>query len=85
MDGGLQKETSVNCVICKHDEAVQSKITVTLNRESLTLVVKEVPALVCNNCGEEYVDEDVSAQLLETAEEALHTGVEVDIRVYRAA
>ena len=61
----------MNCVICKHGEAVPSKITVTLNLDSLTLVVKEVPALVCDNCGEEYVDEDVSSQLLETAEEAL--------------
>ena len=75
----------MNCVICKHGEAVQSKIMVTLNGEALTLVVKEVPALVCNNCGEEYVDQTVSAQLLETAEEASRTGVEVDIRVYRAA
>ena len=75
----------MNCLICKHGEAVPSKITVTLNRESLTLIVKKVPALVCNNCGEEYVDEGVSSQLLDTAEEALQTGVEVDIRVYRAA
>ena len=75
----------MNCVICKHGETIQGKITVTLNRDSLTLVVKEVPALVCDNWGEEYVDENVSAQLLETAEEALHTGIEVDIRVYRAA
>jgi hypothetical protein len=29
----------------------------------MTLVVKDVPAQVCDNCGEEYVDADVTARL----------------------
>ena len=59
--------------------------TVTLTRDALTLVVKDVPALVCDNCGEEYVEDAVTARLLETAEEALKAGVQVDVRSYVAA
>ncbi len=36
----------------------------------MTLVVKKVPANVCQNCGEECVDESTTSQLLKTAEDA---------------
>lgn len=49
------------------------------------MVVKDVPALICDNCDEEYVDGEVTTRLLETAEEALRAGVQVDVRSYVAA
>jgi YgiT-type zinc finger domain-containing protein len=73
------------CVICKHGETRPGTATVTLEREDTTLVIKGVPAQVCANCGEEYVDEDTTARLLRTAEEAARTGVQVDVRQYAAA
>jgi hypothetical protein len=51
-----------------------------LIQEILTLVVKGVPAQVCENCGEEYADEATTARLLQVAEEAAQTGVQVDVR-----
>ena len=54
----------------------------TLERDGTTLVVKGVPAQVCGNCGEEYVDEATSASLLKTAEKASRVGVQVDVRQY---
>ena len=56
------------CVICRQGETQPGVTTVTLERNGLTLVVKQVPARVCADCGEEYVDEATSAQLLATAE-----------------
>ena len=41
------------------------KTTITLERGGLTLVVKGVPAQVCPNCGEEYVDEPTATRLLQ--------------------
>ncbi len=75
----------MKCVICKQGETRPGMTTVTLERNGLTLVVKNVPARVCANCGEEYVDEDVTAQLLSTAEDAARAGVLVDIRAYAVA
>jgi YgiT-type zinc finger domain-containing protein len=75
----------MKCVICKQGATRAGTATVTLTRELLTLVVKGVPAEVCEKCGEEYVDEDTTKQLLHTAEEALRAGVQVDVRQYVAA
>lgn len=75
----------MKCVICKQGATRAGMATVTLTRELLTLVVKGVPAEVCDNCGEEYVDEGTTKQLLHTAEEAARAGVQVDVRQYVAA
>jgi len=58
----------MKCVICKQAETRPGWTTVTLERGGLTLVVKRVPARVCPNCGEAYIDEQDTAQLLRTAE-----------------
>ena len=65
----------MGCVICKHGDTRPGTATVTLTREQLTLVVKDVPANVCENCGEEYVDEETSKQLFQMAEEVSRAGV----------
>jgi hypothetical protein len=44
-----------------------------------------VPAQVCPNCGEDYVDENVTGYLLKSAEEMANDGEQVDIRRYVAA
>lgn len=75
----------MKCVICKHGKTRPGKATVTLERDGTTLVIKGVPAMVCSNCGEEYVGEDTTARLLEAAEEAARAGVQVDVREYKAA
>ena len=75
----------MTCVICKNGETRPGTATVTLERNGATVVIKGVPARVCRNCGEEYVDEGVTARLLKTAEEAVRAGVQVDVRTYEAA
>ncbi len=75
----------MKCPICKQGETASGKATVTLERGDLTLVVKELPAQICDNCAEEYVDEKVAAQLLSEAEESVRTGSEVNVRHYQAA
>lgn len=74
----------MTCVICKQAEVAPGFATVTLERGQLTLVFKRVPARVCPNCGEEYVDQGVAAQLLESAESLARAGAQVDIREYAA-
>ena len=57
----------------------------TLERVGVTMAIKRVPALICANCGEEYVDEEVMARIFKVADEAARAGVQVDIREYVAA
>ena len=75
----------MKCVICKQAETKPGVTTVTLERDGLTLVVKRVPAHICPNCGEAYVEESVTAQLMRTAEETAHARAVVDIREYVGA
>lgn len=83
---GFQKEKdNMKCVVCKKGETRVGKITVTLDKDGATLVFKGVPARVCTNCGEEYVDGEITASLLKSAVEAARSGIQVEIRQYTAA
>jgi YgiT-type zinc finger domain-containing protein len=75
----------MKCPICRTGETKPGKATVTLEREGLTLVVRGVPAEVCGNCGEEYVDAADTDRLMVAAEDALRSGVKVDVREYVVA
>jgi len=75
----------MKCVICKQGDLQTGTTTVTLERDPTTLVCREVPAEVCDNCGEAFLDEDVATRLWKTADEAARAGVELDVRRYLAA
>jgi YgiT-type zinc finger domain-containing protein len=46
----------MKCPICRHGETEQGFATVILERNNTTLIFKQVPATVCNNCGEEFIN-----------------------------
>lgn len=75
----------MKCMICKQGETQPGAVTVTLERGGTTLVFKNVPAQVCANCGEAYVDDATTERLLEVAEAALKAGVQVEVREFVAA
>ena len=75
----------MKCVICKQGDTAPGTATVTLERGPATVVFKAVPAMVCRNCGEEYLDERTTSALLRAAESAVAQGVQVDVRQYVAA
>jgi len=75
----------MNCVICKLGQTHPGLTTLVLEREDTTLVFKGVPAQICENCGEAYLDDTTSANLLAVAEQAVQAGVQVEIRHYTAA
>ena len=75
----------MKCVICRCEEVEPGTVTVTLERSEATIVVRSVPARICLNCGEQYLDEETSSRLLAQAEKSLRSGVQVEIREYRSA
>lgn len=74
----------MTCVICKHGETHPGKVTVTLQRESSTVIIKGVPGDVCENCGEYYLTDVVTDRVLSIAEDAVAKGAEVEILRYAA-
>ena len=74
----------MDCVICKHGGAEAGFVTVSLNRGRTVIVVRDVPALICANCGEYYLSEVVTQKLLSKANAAVASGAEVEILRYAA-
>jgi len=72
----------MKCAICKHGTPVPATTTVTLERGGATIVFKEVPALVCDNCGERYLDEEITSIVLQQARELVKNGTQVEIRTF---
>lgn len=69
----------MECVICKSGTTEKGIITVTLDRGGSIIAIKEVPADVCNNCGEYYLNAEITSEVLKKAEEAFRKGVEIEV------
>lgn len=74
----------MTCVLCRHGETRPGEVTVTLQRGGTTVILKGVPAEVCENCGEYYLSHIVSEQVLVRAEQAVTSGAEVEILRFAA-
>lgn len=74
----------MRCVICKNGETQPDECTVTLERDECIVVIKKVPAFVCDNCGEYYLSDAITEQVLVRAEVAVNNGAEVEIIRYAA-
>ena len=72
----------MRCVICRQAEARPGTTTVTLERDEMTVVIKGVPALVCPNCGEDYLDEETAQRLWQEVEALDRAGTLVEVRQY---
>jgi YgiT-type zinc finger domain-containing protein len=59
-------------------------VTVTLERGKTVVVVRDVPADVCENCGEYYLDSLVAQEVYQRAEGAVARNAEVEILRYAA-
>ncbi|MGK7878897.1 MAG: type II toxin-antitoxin system MqsA family antitoxin [Crocosphaera sp.] len=74
----------MECVICKHGKTHPGLVTVTLERDNCLVILKQVPADICDNCGEYYLSESVTEEVLNKAEDAVNKGAEVEIVRYVA-
>jgi YgiT-type zinc finger domain-containing protein len=74
----------MRCAICRTGHTHPGTADEALTHHGTTLVVKNVPAEICDQCGETYLDSDTTAKLLDLARAAAQAGVEVDIRHYAA-
>ena len=73
------------CPIRRHGATHAGTATVKLERGALTFVASHVPATVCANCGEAYLDSSTTKQVMRMTEEAAASRAQVDVRAFRAA
>jgi YgiT-type zinc finger domain-containing protein len=74
----------MKCVICREGQTAPGQATVTLPRHETTIIFKDVPAEVCANCGEYYLSESITNQLLTRTEAAVKGGAELEILRFAA-
>jgi len=75
----------MKCAMCNNGETTQRAVTEFLERDMKSVIVRNVPAEVCENCGEVYLDADTTRRLLEIAEKAISNGERIIEEVYTAA
>ena len=75
----------MTCTVCGQKDIAEGLVTLTFEREGTVVVIKEVPGLVCQNCGEEYVPDETATHALESAEAAVSSGESVTVLRYEAA
>lgn len=74
----------MKCSLCRTGETKPGKTTETYEIGGTVVVVRGVPAEVCQQCGETYTDEATTRQLERIVEESRRAGVVV-IQEYQAA
>ena len=72
----------MKCAICRHGHTESGFTTVTLERNQSTLVFKQVPGDICENCGEVYLSSEINRSLLKQAEQELQRGVFLEMVNY---
>lgn len=74
----------MKCTICKTGEMRPGHATVTLQRANTVVVIKDVPAQVCQDCGEYYLEETVAQRVYAQADAAAQRHAEVEVVQYAA-
>lgn len=74
----------MKCAICRNGYTIEGNITVVLERDQTTLVLRKVPAKICENCGEEYLSANINRALLQKAQEAVARGVDLELLRFAA-
>lgn len=74
----------MTCTRCRQGRTSPGHVTVTLERDGTLVVIRDVPAEVCANCSEYYLDPEVAAHVYAQAEGAVQRRAEVEIVRYAA-
>ncbi|MFT3771523.1 MAG: type II toxin-antitoxin system MqsA family antitoxin [Minicystis sp.] len=75
----------MRCIVCKHGETEPGRVTISVERQGVVVVIRDVPADVCTTCGEEYLSAPVMKELETAVDQAQSAGLDVAVRHYKAA
>jgi YgiT-type zinc finger domain-containing protein len=75
----------MECVICKTGKTEEGLSTAMFEQDGSIVVVKDIPAQVCAQCGEAYFSNQMSKLLYARVQKALESGTELEVIRMRAA
>jgi len=63
------------CLVCRKAQLIDGLTSINFERDEFKAVINLVPAQVCPACGEAYLAEDVTEEVLSLAEKVSHEGM----------
>ena len=75
----------MQCVICKTGITEKAMTSTMLERDGNFIIIKDIPAEVCTQCGEAYFDEKTTHEILRTSNDAFSKGAELEVIKMKAA
>lgn len=74
----------MKCAICHNGNTKAGNTSIVLEREQTTIIIKHIPANICENCGEEYVSSEINQEILERAEKSFSRGIMLELLDFAA-
>ena len=62
----------MTCVVCKNRKMTRGTTVLPIERGKAVLLVTDIPARICANCGEPYIDENIAKEVETFANEELN-------------
>ena len=75
----------MKCIVCKNGSTEPGTVTVTVDKRTTVVVIRDVPAAVCTTCGEEYIDADTMREIEKLVKSAQKAGMNVAVQQFKAA
>jgi YgiT-type zinc finger domain-containing protein len=63
------------CLICRRGDLELGFTTISLEDKEIKLIIKGVPANICDTCGEAYLDESIASRVMQFARGNVVDGV----------
>lgn len=73
------------CMFCKNDKYVESTTTHVVNYKSCIIIIRNVPCLECDQCGEKYYTDEVAEKIERIVDSAKKLMQEISVVDYKTA
>ena len=75
----------MKCSLCRTGDCLPGHVTTTLTREGAVFIIKNVPAMVCDQCGHYYLSAEATREVLKKGNAAFENGSELEVITLKAA
>ena len=67
------------CIVCSKGSLQTGKVTVTHEKESFFIAIRDVPARICDHCGHYFLAEETALRVEAEIKLAIEKGVDVEV------
>jgi len=75
----------MKCIVCKKGSTQPGTATVSIDKGATIVVIRNVPAEICSNCGEEYISADTMMKVEKLVASAQKAGLNIAVQQFQAA